>query len=296
MEALIKVCNQILPGLLALLHRIQLVFHVGGEFHIDDILKPLHHQPGDDLPQSRGQQPLVLLHHILPILNGGDGGGIGGGTAHALFLHGLHQRGLGVPGRGLGKVLLRLIVGAGAFLPHLQIRQCRTHGLCLVVPPLLIHGDETGKAHTLVGGAEHMTGALRINGHGVKHGTRHLGGQKTTPDQLVQLVLIRGQAAPDGIGIQLHMGGADGLVGILSVALGLEGMETSVIIAIAITMTDKVRRGGHGLFGKPQGVGTHIGDKAQRALACHIHAFVQLLGHHHGLLGGEAQLPGCLLL
>ena len=193
-------------------------------------------------------------------------------------------------------MLLGLIAGAGALLSHLQIRQRRANGLRLVVPSLLIHGDEAGKAHTLVGGAEHMTGALGVDGHGVKHGVCHLGGQKPAPDQLVQLVLIRCQAAADLVGVQLHMGGADGLVGILSVALGLEGMETSVIIAIAIAMADKVRRGGHGLFGKPQGVGTHIGDKTQRALAGHIHAFVQLLSHHHGLLGSEAQLPGSLLL
>ena len=57
-----------------------------------------------------------------------------------------------------------------------------------------------------------------------------------------------------------------------------EPKKAPVKMHTAMAMADKVRRGGHGLFGKPQGVGTHIGDKTQRALACHIHTFVQLLG------------------
>ena len=46
--------EQVNPILLALLHGIQAVFHIGSEFHIDDIPEALHHQPRNHLAQSRG--------------------------------------------------------------------------------------------------------------------------------------------------------------------------------------------------------------------------------------------------
>ena len=92
------------------------------------------------------------------------------------------------------------------------------------------------------------------------------------------------------------MGGADGFVGILGAGFGLESVELSVIILVAVTVTDKISGGSHGLVRKAQGVGTHVGDQTQSAFALHVHAFVQLLCHSHGALGGEAQLPGSLLL
>ena len=100
----------------------------------------------------------------------------------------------------------------------------------------------------------------------------------------------------DGLGLQLHMGGPDGLVGILGTGLGLVYMEFSVVIALSVAGPDKVRRGGHGLVGQAKGVGTHIGNEAQGAFPLHVHALIELLGHHHGFLGGHVQLPGGLLL
>ena len=92
------------------------------------------------------------------------------------------------------------------------------------------------------------------------------------------------------------MGGTDGLVGILGIALGLEHMVLAVIVGASIAMTNEIRRRIHGLIGKPQRVGTHIGDQTQSTLTCHIHTFIQLLGDGHGPLGGHIQLPGSLLL
>ena len=141
-----------------------------------------------------------------------------------------------------------------------------------------------------------MTGALGIDGNRVENGIRHLGGEEPAPDELIELILIGGQALPHPLRLQLHMGGADGFVGILSAGLGFEYMVAAVVVVLAVAGTDKVGGCVHGFVGKPQRIGTHIGDEARGALAGDFHAFIELLGHHHGLLGGEAQLPGGLLL
>ena len=46
----------------------------------------------------------------------------------------------------------------------------------------------------------------------------------------------------------------------------------------------------------PQGVGTHVRDQTGQALALDLHAFVELLGHHHGALRCHRQLAGGFLL
>ena len=259
-------------------------------------MEPLHHKPGDDLAQGRGNQTLVLLFHILPILNGGNGSGVGGRTAYPLFLHGLDQGGLGIPGGRLGEVLSLLRFGSGGLVAGGQVRQGRTHGLAVVVPAFLIDRDEAREAHTLMAGPEHMSGALGVDGHGVKNGVCHLGGQEPAPDQLIKLILVGVQAALHPLRLQLHMGWTNGLVGVLGTGLGLELMMSAVIILASVPAADKIRSGIHGFLGKPQRIGTHIGDQACGALSGDLHAFIELLGHHHGLLGGEAQLPGGLLL
>ena len=73
-------------------------------------------------------------------------------------------------------------------------------------------------------------------------------------------------------------------------------MILTIIIAFAIAPADEIGSILHGFIGKTQRVGTHIGDQTQRALAGHIHTFIQLLGNGHGALGGETQLAGCFLL
>ena len=193
-------------------------------------------------------------------------------------------------------MLFLLNIHGVGLVAHLQVRQRCAHSLGLLVLTFLVNGDKAGELHGLVRAAEHMTGALGINGNGIVNGVCHLGCQETAPDQLVQPVLILVQAALNPLGIQFHMGGTDGFVGILGTGLGLEYMELTIIIVFTVAVTDEVGSCCHSLIGKTQRVGTHIGDQTQSALACHIHAFIKLLGNGHGTLGGEAQLPGCLLL
>ena len=81
METLVKICQNGMPLAFACLHIVQLGFHVGGKLHIDDVLEMIHHKAGDHLAQGRGCQAFFHLVDILPVLDGGDDGGIGGGAA-----------------------------------------------------------------------------------------------------------------------------------------------------------------------------------------------------------------------
>ncbi len=89
-----------------------------------------------------------------------------------------------------------------------------------------------------MGGPEHMTGALGVNGHRIKQGVCHLACQEPAPDQLIELKLVCRQAAADGLRIQLHMGGADGFVGILGPGFCLIDMELSIVIVFAVAAAD----------------------------------------------------------
>ena len=193
-------------------------------------------------------------------------------------------------------MLLLLDVGGKRLLPHREVWQRRADGLLLIVPSFFVNGNKAGEAQTLVAGTEHMSGAHGVNGHGVINGAGHLRRKEAAPDELIQLILIGGQTGAHPFRLQLHMGRPDGFVGILRPRLGLEYMVLAVIILASVAAADKPSGGIHGLVGKPQGVGTHVGDQAGGAFSCHVHALVQLLGDHHGLLRREAQLPGRLLL
>ena len=159
--SLVEFCQQILPVLTAFFHIVQTVFHIGGKFHIDDVIEPLQHEAGDHFAQGGGGQTLVYLIYILPVLDGGHDGSVGRGSAHALFLHGLDQGCLGIPGRRLGEMLLFFDLGGQGLVALLQIGQRRAYGFTLVIPAFLVNGDKAGEFHALMAGTEGVTGTFR---------------------------------------------------------------------------------------------------------------------------------------
>ena len=193
-------------------------------------------------------------------------------------------------------MLLRLCLHGVGPISNLQIRQRRADGLRFLVFSLLVNRQKTGEADALVAGAEGIAGTLGINGDCIIQGVRHLGGQEPAPDQLIQPVLLPGQASLNLLRVQFHMGGTDGFMGILRRGFCFECVEFPVVVLLAVAGFNKLCRRCHGLIGQAQGVGTHIGDETQRALTCHIHALIELLGDGHGALGGHIQLSGGLLL
>jgi hypothetical protein len=88
----------------------------------------------------------------------------------------------------------------------------------------------------------------------------------------------------------------DGLVGLLGIlGLGLEQARRVRQIRLTITLGDIGADLGDRFLGQIHRVGPHVGDETDRART-DIHALVELLGHAHGALGGEAELARRLLL
>ena len=281
---------------LAGFHLVQLGLHGGGELDIHDILKFVDHQIGDGFAQIGGPQGPALLGHIFPVQNDGNGGRIGGGASHALFLHGLDQGSLGVAGGGLGKMLLRIYRAVFRRVAGLQAGQRRSVALLLLVGALLIQGQKAREGHALAGGPEQIAAAADVCRDGIQNGVAHLAGDKALPDQLIQAVLIRRQAPADALRLQAGIGGTDGLMGVLRRFFLGEDPGLGGLIFRAVAAGDIGPRRGGSLCGDAQRVGTHIGDETGVALALQLHALIKLLCHRHGALGRHAQLAGGLLL
>ena len=295
-EALVEVAQNGLIGQLAGLHLVKAVFHAGGELHVDDVVEAVLHKLRDHLAQGGGLELFLLFEHVLPVLDGGDNGGIGGRTAHALFLHGLDQGGLGVAGGRLGKVLLLLGAGVQDLLALGQLGQRVEDLLGLVVAAFLVHRQKAGEFQALVVGAEDMALTLGVDGGGVIDGVGHLAGHKAAPDQLVQAVLVARQTGGNVVGVKPHVAGADGLVRVLGRALALEAAGRAGIVGRAVASGDEIPGGKERLVRQAKGVCTHIGDQTNCAVALYVHALIELLGDRHGALGRHVQFSGSLLL
>ena len=141
-----------------------------------------------------------------------------------------------------------------------------------------------------------MARSLRLHGHAVVHRVGHLAGHKPAPDEPVEPVLVRRQVLFHLLRGQVHVAGTDGLVGVLGPGLGLVDPGGGGAVAPAVAALDEAPHGGKGLVAQAQGVGTHVGNQAHRALPGDVHALIELLGNGHGPPGGHAQLPAGLLL
>ena len=76
--------------------------------------------------------------------------------------------------------------------------------------------------------------------------------------------------------------------------LKIAGLFQGEIVAEALA--DELLRLGGGHLRDPHRIGAHVGDEAHRLPGPQVDALVELLGQHHGLLGGEPQLADGLLL
>ena len=296
-KILVELSEKGLPVGRTLLHLVQPLLHLGGEVVVHNVVEFVLHQAGDHFSQGGGPQgPAPLLHHILPVHDGGDGGSVGGGTADALLLQGPDETGFGVSGGGLGEVLAGGQLSVGEGLPLLQIGERGGLFLLLVVLPLLVDGGEAGELQGGVAGTEDIAGVGHVDGQAVVDGVGHLTCQESGPDQLVQLELLCREILFDVLGHQRHIRGPDGFVGVLGAALGLEFSGLGGTVGPAVPLADKAPGGGHCFVGQAQRVGTHVGDQAHSSLAGDVDALVELLGHRHGSCGGHVQLAGGLLL
>ena len=121
---------------------VELLFQSGGEAGVDVALE-VGDQEGGDQPAAvlRLEAPLLQLH-VVPVLQGLQDGGVGGGAADAQLLHALHQAGLREARRRLGEVLQRRDLAA----LHRVALAHRRQGAGVLVLAGLAAGDQSGAA------------------------------------------------------------------------------------------------------------------------------------------------------
>ncbi len=92
------------------------------------------------------------------------------------------------------------------------------------------------------------------------------------------------------------MGGPDGLVRVLGLLLALVFVRLGRDVGRRVALPDIRPRHGLGRGGDTDRVRAHVGDKPRLAEIADGHAFIELLGHEHRLLHGEAQEAEAVLL
>ena len=168
--------------------------------------------------------------------------------------------------------------------------------LLLVVRALLVDRGKAREGHRVAGGAEHLSLAHDVRRDRVQNRVRHLTCDKARPDQLIQLVLVRGKVLTDLVRQQLNVGRTDGFVRVLRVSLGSEYARLAGIELVAVTPADKTCGGGGRLIRQTERVGTHIGDQTGQAVLTQFDAFIQLLRNAHRAAWGHVELAAGLLL
>src|SRR4029078_9796348 len=247
--------------------------------------------------------PFALVH-VLARLDYGDDRRVGGGTPDAVLFERLDQRRLGVARRRLGEFLLRLQL---APRQRVTLGQRRPHARVLVVfrgagvgsgrdrldvgrrrNRLVVDRHPAGELRHRALDAEEIRGRGDVDGGFVEGRRRHLRRDETVPDQLVEVVLIVGELRAHLVGVVLHRGRADRFVRVLSIRLRLEEIGLFRHVLVAERAGDELAHFGERLIGDARRGGSHVGDEPDRALAGQLHAFIELLRHHHRLLDGEA--------
>src|SRR5690554_400798 len=263
------------PVPLTLGHLVEAILHARREGVVHQIREGLLEPLGDDIAELLGVEATVLQLDVAAILDGGDDRGVGGGAADAALLQLLDQARLGVAGRRLGEVLLGVQGGQGHGRALGQIRQ----GLILVLAGRLHHPGIAVELQHPPLGPELIALGLDGQGAGEVLRRRHLAGHELAPDQLVEafgVALHAGQVR----GTPSHLGGANGLVGLLSALLAGVAVGGLGQVARPELLADEVAHALHRVLREVGGVGTHIGDVAR---------LVEALGQHHGLLHREAE-------
>ena len=182
----------------------------------------------------------------------------------------------------------------GQGLPLLELRQGGFLLLFFLVLALLVDGGIASEFQAGGAGPEVVAPGPDLHGDTVVHGVGHLASHVAAPNEFIEPVLFPRQVRLQVLRGPADVAGADGLVSVLGIGLGLIAVGFGVGVPVAAQDERLGLR--QGLLAEAQGVGTHIGDEAHGALPGDVHALVELLGDGHSPPGGHAQLPGSLLL
>ena len=154
---------------------------------------------------------------VFALLYGGDGGGVGGGASDAQLFELFHQRGFVVAQRAGGVFLGGNHSDALQLFAHAHGGQ---HAFALTFD-LFVHGGvvhlhEAVEGHHFALSLESAVAAVHGDNGLLDFGICHLRGDGALPNEVIEALLLIG--AVDGGA--LHVGGANGFVGLLGAFRG----------------------------------------------------------------------------
>ena len=141
-----------------------------------------------------------------------------------------------------------------------------------------------------------MAACSYLHRSGFIYSRRHTAGCKAFPNQLVQAEQVSLKRFFYNGGSQCYVRGTDGLMGVLYLNALLLGLASLSNIVLAVMLFYKCPGCCVGFVCDSGGIRTQVGDKTQGPLAFYLHAFIELLGQTHGLLGGKVKYLGGFLL
>src|SRR5438128_1844115 len=311
LEGLVEFAQHRLPIDLAFLDLVELLLHPRSELHVHHAREGAEQKLGDYLAQIGGEEPALLLLHVLLVLDGREDGGVRRRPADAFLLQLLDQRRFGEPRRGLGEVLLGDQVDELERLPRLQRRKLAGDVALLLVLTLHllgarfllrllrflpVHREVSGELQDLPGGPERGPARLDVRGGLIEHRRHHLAGDEAVPDQLVEPEHVLFEERLHALRRMVERGRPDRLVRVLRALLRLELDRLGGQVLLPPAPCDVLARARDRIGREPDGVGAHVGDQRRLPVVSELHAFVEPLREGHGLLGGEAQPVGGFLL
>ncbi len=164
--------------------------------------------------------------------------------------------------------------------------------LFLVALPHLV---ETIEREDRTGHTEHVLAAFDLDLCLVVNGRRHPAGDESSPDELVELLLVRAEVLAHGLGGPVDVSRSDALVRILRTWAHLAGPRPTDVL-VPVLLLDPSLDLGLGFGRDARRVGTHIGDQTRRAFVPELDTFVEVLGHAHGAAWRKTQPARGILL
>ena len=156
--------------------------------------------------------------------------------------------------------------------------------------------QETCKTQSGTGSAETVFPRCQFYRQRVIQRRTHLTGNKAFPDQFIKTILIFGQRVFDTVRCSVYVCRADGFVSILCFPFGFIYNTFRIYIFLSKGVLDVFHCGCISFIGNTEGIGTDIRNQTDSAFPFDIHAFIQLLGDHHGFLCGHVQVLAGFLL
>ena len=123
----------------AVFHTVQQRFQIGRKVYVHNAGKGLLHHIVNHFAQFGNVKVFILLGHVAPRQQRGNGGRIGAGPSDPQLLHHLHQRRFRVMGRRLGEMLLAVKSAKGQAGILLNSPNQRII-FCLFFVPWAVHG------------------------------------------------------------------------------------------------------------------------------------------------------------